>query len=86
MTQSRQPKCTLVARLKAEGFDRSYRVRGTRIAGRTMRSARVACSQCAPLVICGVSTHEAGCPNIVHSCKGCDARVSRAGAYCVDCS
>jgi hypothetical protein len=47
---------SVLKRLRRQGFDLSTRVRGT-------SHYRVRCSQCEALVINGVPTHEAGCPN-----------------------
>jgi Pyruvate/2-oxoacid:ferredoxin oxidoreductase delta subunit len=78
----KQRRASLLTELRARGFDGSYRVYSPTIG----HSARVKCSQCEALVINGVATHETGCPHIVHECKGCNATVSREGAYCPDCS
>jgi hypothetical protein len=56
-------------RLIALGFDKGSR----------------GCSQCQALSVNGTPTHEAGSPNQTYECKGCNARVSRRGAYCEDC-
>ena len=45
----------LLESLEARGFDAS------RVSGR--RGVSVGCTQCAALVVCGVATHEHGCPN-----------------------
>lgn len=55
--------------LHAKGFDLS-------------KGSRVGCSQCAAVVINGLPVHERGCPNEVHECRGCNAPVEFAGAYC----
>lgn len=47
--------------LRKRGFDESTYDRST---GYT----RVRCSQCQALVICGVPTHETGCPNERNTC------------------
>jgi hypothetical protein len=65
--------------LHAQGFDAS-----THTFGRP-NLLSVACSQCAAAVINSVPCHEAGCPNTVYECKGCNATVARRGAYCDDC-
>lgn len=49
------------------------------------RAHRVACSQCAALVINGTPTHETGCPNATHECAGCNARLPMNVKYCEDC-
>jgi len=64
--------------LEAQGFDRCSQTRGYAV--------RVACSQCEALVINGHASHERGCPNRVHECKGCYSPVPRAGLYCEDCT
>ncbi len=66
-----------IKRLQGKGFDRA------RPSG--FKHVHVGCSQCAALVINGVACHENGCPNQTWECKGCNAQVSRRGAYCVDC-
>ena len=67
-----------VQQLRAQGFDRSTVVP-------FRRQGIPKCSQCEVLVINGTACHETGCPNVVHECKGCNARVDRRGAYCEDC-
>lgn len=61
----------------ALGFDKS---KATPFEG-----LRIGCSRCDALVINGVATHETGCPNQTHECKGCNNRVERRGNYCSDC-
>jgi len=63
-------------RLYDLGFDRSSKH------GRTLH---VACSQCAAVVIMDVPTHETGCPNAKHECKGCNNLVPVGVKYCEDC-
>lgn len=48
----------------------------------------VRCSQCQALVINGTATHEAGCPNAMQECKGCDTLIParRYAKYCAECS
>jgi len=53
---------SLVARLKAMGFDRSSPVPFE-------KSARVGCSQCEAVCVNGVPCHETGCPNVVRERK-----------------
>lgn len=65
-----------LASLKARGFDKSRR---------SGKHYRIACSQCEALAINGVATHEHGCPNATHECKGCNALVSVRVTYCSDC-
>ncbi len=64
--------------LIARGFDNS------RLTA-TDSDVLVICSQCEALVINGVATHERGCPNQIHECKGCNNAVPRAGMYCEEC-
>lgn len=45
----------------------------------------VSCSQCQALVINGIATHEHGCPNATHECKGCNSLVPSRVTYCEDC-
>lgn len=66
----------MLADLQTAGFDLSRNTEG---------GYRVRCSQCEASVINGIACHEAGCPNQTFECKGCNARVSRRGAYCEDC-
>ncbi len=73
----RRQQSILLQDLQARGFDRSTRG--------SAYSVQLGCSQCAALAINGIGCHETGCPNIVHECKGCNERVNRDGAYCVDC-
>lgn len=65
--------------LFALGFDRSSETFGR------PNLLSVACSKCQSLVINGTPTHEHGCPNQTHECKGCNNLVPRKGAYCPDC-
>jgi hypothetical protein len=67
--------------LTARGFDKSSKVRGS-----IPPRFRVGCSQCEALVINGVPTHEHGCPNATHECKGCNAIVPHRQTYCEDCN
>lgn len=63
--------------LRSLGFDRSkHSGRGT---------YRVACSQCAAVVINSIPTHERGCPNATHECHGCNARIPLNQRYCENC-
>jgi hypothetical protein len=48
------------------------------------KGVRVRCSQCEAMVINGLATHERGCPNQKHECKGCNAIIDYKG-YCSDC-
>lgn len=59
------------------GFDRSTR---------SGKAVRVKCSQCEALVVNSQPTHETGCPNATHGCRGCNARVPMRQRYCEDCS
>jgi len=43
------------------------------------------CSQCETLNINGIPTHETGCPNAKHECKGCFNLVPVGVKYCEDC-
>lgn len=68
------------------GFDRSTLAYGRDEQGRFTRARiNVKCGQCQMLAINGVATHEQRCPNQTHECKGCSARVGRAGSYCQEC-
>ena len=51
----------------------------------TGKRIRPKCSQCEALVVNGVPTHEAGCPNKTHECRGCNARIPMNQRYCEDC-
>jgi len=64
-------------RLRTRGFDESEHIPFT-------KRYRVKCSQCEALCINGMATHETGCPNQTHECKGCGASVQSRG-YCQDC-
>lgn len=70
-----------VEELKSLGFDYSE-VLGADHGG---DAVRVKCSQCQATFVNGMPCHEKGCPNQNYGCKGCNARVSRRGAYCEDC-
>ena len=61
------------------GFDRSKR---TKIGG----PVHVGCSQCEAMVINGHPTHETGCPNATHECRGCNAQIPMRQRYCEDCA
>ena len=73
-----------IKKLKRLGFDESKNIRFT-------KQYRVRCSGCSPLVINGVPTHEKGCPNFKHECRGCGALIEgtghrmTSGVYCDDC-
>jgi hypothetical protein len=45
----------------------------------------VRCTGCEALVINGTPTHEHGCPNAVHECKGCNALIPMNQRYCEEC-
>ncbi len=64
--------------LRRLGFDLSYNILFT-------SQYRVLCSQCEALVINGVPTHEHGCTNARHECKGCSTLVPANAKYCSDC-
>ena len=64
--------------LRRMGFDNSYHVAFT-------KSFTVRCSQCEALCINGIATHETGCVNTKHECKGCNNIIDYRG-YCEDCS
>lgn len=66
----------LLEAVRARGFDRSYQ------AGKYVS---VRCTQCEALVIQGHPTHEAGCPNATHECRGCNAIIGARQTYCQDC-
>jgi hypothetical protein len=65
-----------LAALHARGFDNSKAL---------MRGYKVACSQCAALVINGIACHESRCPNEAHECNGCNALIPARQKYCEDC-
>lgn len=66
-----------IERYQALGFDQTSTERG--------RAYRVKCSQCAVMVINGVPTHEHGCPNTRHECRGCNELVPMNVRYCAAC-
>lgn len=72
--------------LRALGFDQSYRAGFTRILGVPTSTYRPKCSQCEAVVINGVPTHESGCPNALHECRGCNELIPVNCRYCADCS
>ncbi len=49
------------------------------------RGYTIRCSQCDALVICGVPTHEPGCPHDTHECHGCNTRVPVNQRFCGEC-
>jgi hypothetical protein len=65
-------------RLIALGFDNSRVIPFT-------KRYRVSCSQCEALCINGVPTHEHGCPNAVHECRGCNELIPVRQIYCSNC-
>lgn len=67
-----------LAYYRALGFDQSAHVPFT-------RQYRIACSNCAALVINGVPCHETGCSAAMHECNGCNAIVPLRVKYCEDC-
>lgn len=52
---------------------------------RRIRRYRVRCSQCQMMAINGIPTHEAGCPNAKHECKGCNTLIPARAKYCEEC-
>jgi hypothetical protein len=64
--------------LRALGFDESKHVPFT-------KTYSVRCSCCEALVINGYPTHERGCPQDVHECRGCNALIPAQQRYCDDC-
>lgn len=54
--------------------------------GRFTTAITVRCSQCAALVICGVPTHETGCPNTRHECEECGTLIERRYRLCESCA
>ena len=62
------------------GFDAST------ISAHSARSIVVQCSACKVVRIQGVPTHETGCSNAKHECKGCNTLVSKNQIYCEDCA
>ena len=67
---------TLANRLIAQGFDGTYIRNG---------SVHVLCSQCEALVLNGCATHEHGCLNTRHECRGCNEQIAIGQKYCQDC-
>lgn len=67
-----------LSELETHGFDRSHA---------EANHLYVGCSQCEPLVIQGIPTHETGCPNQMRECAGCWNLIpARSWAkYCEDC-
>ncbi len=43
------------------------------------------CGQCEALFVCGIATHERGCPNAQHECTGCNELIPVNQRYCADC-
>lgn len=72
-------KTGILHSLRLRGFDRSYVVPFE-------RGAVARCSQCEALCINGHPTHETGCPNSTHECRGCGALLPANQSYCTDCS
>lgn len=74
----RSKKSVILASLQARGFDQSR----TGSHG----EVHVRCSQCEALVVNGTPTHERGCPNATHECRGCNQIIPRRQQYCEDCA
>ena len=70
---------TTLQTLKAQGFAASYHLPFT-------KQFKVKCEQCDALVINGVPSHERGCPDAMHECKGCNALIPTGWRFCGDCS
>jgi len=68
---------TLANQFIDRGFDQTY-IRGGAV--------HLVCSQCEALAINGMATHEQGCPNARHKCKGCNEQVAVNQHYCADCA
>ena len=64
--------------LRAHGFDRSEHIPFTKM-------YRPRCSCCQVLVINGTATHETGCRNAVHECRGCYNLIPMNHRYCEGC-
>jgi hypothetical protein len=75
----------MLRRLQADGFGRSSVGAPVNLQGADVATVHVACDSCEALVINGVACHEAGCRRQTFECRGCDATVSRRGAYCPEC-
>ena len=69
-------RATMLHRLEALGFDRSYTIPG---------GCKVACSECQAFTINGIPAHELGCPNAMHECNGCNTLIPMRQRYCEDC-
>lgn len=67
--------------LHALGFDNSQSF-GKRW---NMKSVAVKCSQCNAMVVNGTPLHEAGCPNEMRECNGCNNIIPKNQRYCSDC-
>lgn len=69
---------TTLERVIALGFDLSTQTHND-------PHVHIRCSQCEALVVNNVPTHESGCPNAVHECRGCNALISMRRTYCPEC-
>jgi len=69
----------MLANLRARGFDESRNIPFTKM-------YRPRCSRCQALVINGRPSHETGCSNAVHECRGCNALIPANQRYCEDCA
>ena len=67
--------------LVRRGFDKSYRD----LLWSGNRVVYPRCSQCEVRVINGVASHETGCQNAMHECKGCSDLVPMRQTYCAVC-
>ncbi len=61
--------------LKLDGFDLSAPIASE-------RSIKVACSQCAAVVINGHPSHEPACPNKPNRCRECGTTVPKGQLCC----
>lgn len=67
-----------IATLRLMGFDLAKHIPFT-------KRFHVGCSSCQALSINGHPTHETGCPNARHECRGCNQLIPVNQRYCGDC-
>ena len=73
----------LLDELLAQGFDESYVSEPA--SKRRPIAVHIGCSQCEALVICGIATHETGCPNRMFECAECGGPTPNRSKLCEDC-
>ena len=81
------PSPAAVARRAADEQHRRMEALGftAQLSGAGAVELRYKCDACAALSINGTPTHEIGCPNARHECRGCNELVPMNQRYCAEC-